>query len=303
MTVLIRRTVSPVLAAIAAVLVVATVAAAGGSTTSNPNAHLKVMITPKSLCVEPFNKKDLHTSFDIKLKGCGPGAMQLMWPKNGTNGRDGVDGKNGIDGKNGVDGKNGTNGTNGTNGKDSTVPGPAGTNGKDGKDGAPGKDAPTLDGGAVHVNVTRGERTSTWAYYPTTLDALLGGTTGGTFRFTCTAAQAPCAIAAEAAVISDKTGTENLYPRLSVSVDGTQETAPQPRFYCEYADGSTGGGYALLTKQPRTSTPTYTPVPVNIGGTADCFASPQPGGDVVSIQVPEGYYNVTSTFVFTPTTS
>ena len=46
---------------------------------------------------------------------------------------------------------------------------------------------------------------------------------------------------------------------------------------------------------------TYTPVPVNIGGSADCGATPVVpigNGDVASIIVPSGYYDVHSTYVF-----
>jgi hypothetical protein len=282
---------APVLAALITVLIVATVAAAGGSTGSNPNANLRVMITPKSLCVEPFNKKDRHTSFDIKLKDCGPHALRLLWPKNGKNGVS-IKGDKGDTGAPGASIK-GDTGATGAAGKDSTVPGPAGRDGKD------GKDAPTPEYGVAAIDVTRGTSTSTWATYSTALGSPVGDTTGGDFRFTCTAAQAPCQVAVKAAVLSDSAGAERFYPRVNISKDGTPDTAPQPRTYCEYADGP----LSSLTRQSKSSSPTYTPITVNIGGTADCFDTSQAttgNGDVATITVPAGYYNVTSTFVFAP---
>ncbi len=69
--------------------------------------------------------------------------------------------------------------------------------------------------------------------------------------------------------------------------------------FCEYGDGSTGGAPATLTKQPKSATPAYQAVPLNIGGSADCPSGPGgPGGDVSSISVPEGHYNVYATLIF-----
>ena len=89
-----------------------------------------------------------------------------------------------------------------------------------------------------------------------------------------------------------------LYPRVSISKDGTQVTAPQPRTYCEYADGVGATGFATLTKQPKSATPTYQAVSLDIGGTADCLAASGPGGVVASIALPEGFYNVTTSVTF-----
>ncbi len=90
------------------------------------------------------------------------------------------------------------------------------------------------------------------------------------------------------------------YPRISISMDGTQVTAPQPRTYCEYADGSGLTGFATLTKQPISATPTYEAVSVDIGGTADCFSLPGGSrvGSLTSIELPEGFYNVTTSVAF-----
>jgi hypothetical protein len=136
--------------------------------------------------------------------------------------------------------------------------------------------------------------------YSTVLGSPLADTTGGTFRFTCTTAHAECFVAVKAAALSDGAGTVLFYPRVSISKDGTQETAPQDRTYCEYADGSDLTGFVTLTKQPKSATPTYEAVPLDIGGTADCFGIPGggPGGVVASIEVPPGFYNVTTSVAF-----
>jgi hypothetical protein len=74
--------------------------------------------------------------------------------------------------------------------------------------------------------VTRAGNTSTFAVYSTALGSPLADTTGGTFRFTCDATQAPCFVAVKAAALSDGSGTVLFYPRLSLSKDGTPVTAP-----------------------------------------------------------------------------
>jgi hypothetical protein len=146
--------------------------------------------------------------------------------------------------------------------------------------------------------VTRGTSTATFAAYSTTLGSPVADTTGGTFRFTCSTAQAPCSVAAKAAALSDTSGTVGFYPRLLVMRGGTPSSAQAPDITCEYADGSGGpGGVTALTKQPKSSTPAYQAVPVNIGGSADC-GLPGPAGVVASIVVPEGFYNVHASFAF-----
>jgi len=108
-------------------------------------------------------------------------------------------------------------------------------------------------------------------------------------------------VAVKAAALSDAAGTVLFYPRVSISKDGTQETAPQDRTYCEYADGSEGlTGSVTLTKQPKSATPTYQAVLLDIGGSNDCFGTVggEPGGVVASIRVPPGFYNVTTSVAF-----
>ena len=54
-----------------------------------------------------------------------------------------------------------------------------------------------------------------------------------------------------------------------------------------------------LTKQPKSASPAYQAVQLNIGGSADCPGLTGPGGDVDRISLPVGHYNVTATFFFT----
>ena len=100
----------------------------------------------------------------------------------------------------------------------------------------------------------------------------------------------------KAAALSDNSGTVAFYPRLVLTQD---QTGSQTVFFCEYGDGSTGTAAATLTKQPKSASPAYQAVPLNIGGTADCLPGPPgPGGDVATISLPVGHYNVYSTFYF-----
>jgi hypothetical protein len=131
--------------------------------------------------------------------------------------------------------------------------------------------------------------------YSTTLGSPVGDTTGGTFRLSCSASQAPCTVAVKAAALSDNAGTITLWPRVLITQD---LTGVGTTVFCEYGDGSTGTAPATLTKQPKSASPTYKPVQLNIGGTADCPGTTGPAGDVDSISLPVGHYNVYGTFVF-----
>ena len=88
-----------------------------------------------------------------------------------------------------------------------------------------------------------------------------------------------------------------LYPRLLVynAGDGNGEAAPLTT--CEYADGSAGAAPMTIAHQVSSASPTYTAVPVNIGSSDDCGLN-GPAGDVTQITVPNGYYDVHSTFTF-----
>ena len=134
--------------------------------------------------------------------------------------------------------------------------------------------------------------------YSTVLGSPVVDTTGGTFRFTCNAADLPCSVSVRAAALSDNTGTALFYPRILIERTGTPTAGVQPTLYCEFADGSSGpGGLTTLAKQPKAVLPNFEAVAVNIGGTADCGVA-GPGGDVASIAVPEGFYNVDASFSF-----
>ena len=169
---------------------------------------------------------------------------------------------------------------------------------EEGPPGPPPSPAMALEYGVAAVDVTRGGSTGLFGLYSTVLGSPVVDTTGGTFRFTCDAAQAPCSVAVKAAVLSEKAGTALFFPRILVERGGSPVLGPQPTLYCEYADGSGGpGGLTTLTKQPKAVLPDFEAVEVNIGGTADC-GLPGPGGDVASIDVPEGFYNVHASFTF-----
>jgi len=151
--------------------------------------------------------------------------------------------------------------------------------------------------GVATVNVSRaGAPATAWATYSTALGSPVGDNTGGVFRFTCSTAMAPCTVSVAGAVLSRSAGTAAIYPRILIYRQ--DYNSPGPESYCEYGDGSTGALPLALTKQPLSSTPTYTPVPVNIGGSADCGGPVATAGDVNQITVPAGYYDVHSTFVF-----
>jgi hypothetical protein len=155
------------------------------------------------------------------------------------------------------------------------------------------------------VAVQRGAgAASAWATYSTRLGSPVGDTTSGAFRFTCTAVHATCKVTINAAALAAVPGTVGVYPRVLIQRQGT---SGGPQTYCEYGDGSfspaTPAGDTVLATQPPSATPAYTPVPIHIGGSADCGwvppgGGPAPAGLVTEITVPAGYYDVISTFVF-----
>ena len=70
----------------------------------------------------------------------------------------------------------------------------------------------------VTVFVDRGNGPSRWAFYSAPLGSPAGTTTGGVFRFSCSAAQAPCKISYGAAVVSDQsTANATIHPRLLIN--------------------------------------------------------------------------------------
>jgi hypothetical protein len=242
----------------------------------------------------------------VKLHDLAPGARKALHGANGAKGDTGPagpQGQNGAAGSQGAKGDAGQQGPQGPQGDAGSqgpqgVAGPAGADGKDGKD---GKDAPAAEYGTGAVYVTRGAgQPGRWATYSTRLGSPVGDTTGGTFRFTCTAAHGSCKIAVQAAVLSDAAaGHYAVYPRVLVQKAGDPDMGSAPQTYCEYADGSTGAVPASLTPVSLATNPyaAFAPLTVNIGGSADCGLE-GPAGNVNEIVVPKGYYDVMSTFVF-----
>ena len=144
-------------------------------------------------------------------------------------------------------------------------------------------DAQALPYGIAEVKVKRGSGTaSSWAVYSTTVGSPVGDTTGGTFRFTCSQAQAPCEVSVAA---YGTTPGMMVHPRVMIQ---TQSLNGGPQVYCEYGDGPTS---AALTTSPS-------PLAIHIGGSADCNGPVATAGAVSVITVPAGYYDVISTFQF-----
>jgi len=146
---------------------------------------------------------------------------------------------------------------------------------------------------------------SIWAAYSTLLGSPLGAdptsiggdTASGTFRFTCRDTHVVCEVSVAAATLSNSAGeTVYVYPRVLMQRQDFVTAGPQN--YCEYGDGSVAGFPALVPTQTTTATPTYTPMLINIGLSADCSGPVPTAGDVAVITVGPGYYDVFTTFLF-----
>ena len=146
---------------------------------------------------------------------------------------------------------------------------------------------------------TVGSGPGIWATYSTTVGSPVGDSTGGTFRFTCSDAQAPCKVSASAAVLSGSSGGAHVYPRILIQ---TESLGGGPQTYCEYADGADNSNDAdAISRVPSSTAPSSFPaLSLGIGGSLDCSAGQTypAGGVVQEIWVPAGYYDVFSTFVF-----
>ena len=138
-----------------------------------------------------------------------------------------------------------------------------------------------------------GAPATSWATYSTALGSPVGDTTGGTFRFTCSTAKAPCVIDVTAKV----TGSDHLLqPRLLIyrQGDGTGGGTLDEQ-YCEYLDGT----FPNVTSAGVS-------VPMSAGSTFDCGSAetqinaPSADLQVASYVVGPGYYDVHSTFRFLP---
>lgn len=211
--------------------------------------------------VDLFGSNDIQDdsvrSVDVKdqtlrLKDLRPGAVEALSGGSGEQGPQGVPGAPGAPGE----------------------PGPA------------GKDAQALPYGIAQVKVQRGTGAATpWAVYSTTIGSPVGDTTGGTFRFSCNEAQAPCKVSL--AGYATKDGA-TVYPRVDIQ---KQSLNGGPQTYCEYGDGPMSGALSTDKTAPTAMT-------IHIGGSDDCGLS-GPAGALNEITVPAGYYDVTSTFQFT----
>ena len=143
---------------------------------------------------------------------------------------------------------------------------------------------PKAEYGVAEVFVSRGgARPSRFATFSTALGSPAGSTTGGQFRFTCTQAQAPCKISWGAAVISQRTGTSTVFPRITVHKQPDITAAPMS--FCEYADGANNNlGVARVQRVPslRAAGPVMrTPQTMGLGGSIRLWRKPagsdQPG--------------------------
>ena len=193
--------------------------------------------------------------------------------------------------------------------------GPSGSQGPKGDKGDTGPAAATEFGvAAVYVDRTPANTTddpARWAAYSVPLGSPTGSTTGGQFRFTCTAAQAPCKLTIGAAVISDQAGTAAFYPRLVIHREDQGGATPAPQNFCEYADGANNNlGVDQVPRVPTLEaavTALKTPLTMGVGSSLDCGAGqpdPPPVGVVTEIWVPAGsngqsaFYDVWATLAF-----
>jgi hypothetical protein len=161
----------------------------------------------------------------------------------------------------------------------------------------------------VTVYVDRGNGPSRWAFYSAPLGSPAGTTTGGVFRFSCSAAQAPCKISYGAAVVSNQsTANATIHPRLLIH---KQDDPSAPMSFCENADGANNNaGLAQITRVPSLGDAVVamqTPLTMGIGGTLDCGSTQPypPNGVATEIWVPAAsngtgtaFYDVWGTFSF-----
>ena len=212
----------------------------------------------------------------------------------GATGPQGTKGDTGATGAAGPQGPKGDTGATGATGSQ-------GAKGDKGDIGATGPQGPAWqpEYGVANVLVDRGSGAQIWATYSTTIGSPVGDTTGGTFRFTCSADVAPCKVSASAAILSSSTGGAHVYPRILIQ---TESLDGGPQTYCEYADGADNSNDPdAISRVPSSTNPsTFPALDLGIGGSLDCSGgqSYPSGGVVQQIWVPAGYYDVFSTFDF-----
>jgi hypothetical protein len=148
---------------------------------------------------------------------------------------------------------------------------------------------------------------SRFATYSVSLGSPAGSTTGGTFRFSCSAAQAPCRVSLGAAVLSNRSGQAEFYPRILIH---KEDSPGAPMTFCEHADGA--NNRLGIDRISRVQTPRaalvamQTPLNMGIGGTLDCGAGQTSvTGTVKEILVPASsngastaFYDVSVTLQF-----
>jgi hypothetical protein len=156
--------------------------------------------------------------------------------------------------------------------------------------------------GVANVFVQRGTgRRTRFATYAVDLGSPVGSTTGGQFRFSCSAAQSPCKVSLGAAVLSSDSGQALAYPRLTIHRQEAT-SANDPMIYCEYADG--GANQISRVEFGTAVDEIRDPLTLNIGGSLDCGNTGQPFNQRVDeIWVTNGaaevaYYDVWVTFNF-----
>jgi Collagen triple helix repeat (20 copies) len=254
------------------------------------------------LCVEL--QGDADTKYDVKRRNgtkCARGEDKVELPR----GLRGPRGPRGLRGPAGAQGPAGTQGPAGS-------AGPAGAAGPTGPQGPAGAPAATPEYAVVTVFVDRNAVTgpTRYATFSVALGSPVGTTTGGDFRFSCSAAQAPCKISFGAAVISDQSGNALVHPRLLIHKEsGAIPDAPVE--FCEYADGANNNaGLVQIPRVPTLAgavTAMQTPLSMGIGGSLDCDSTQAYTPAVTEIWVPAAtatdpaYYDVAATFAFSPT--
>jgi Collagen triple helix repeat (20 copies) len=285
-------------AVLIACVAAASIASANNTAVPRAGVHNGVI----TVCIEPPTKGNRATSGDLNLLVCLKGARRLSWNIRGPRGIRGLRGPAGPAGAQGTQGPAGAQGAQGPAGAQGGQ-GPVGPAGPTGPAGLPGQNAPTPEFAVVTVFVDRGAVTgpSRFALYSAQLGSPAGTTTGGDFRFSCSATQAPCKISYGAAVISDQPGNAVVHPRLLIHKDQAA-----PIVFCEYADGADNN--AGLDQVPRVATlaaavaAMQTPLDMGVGSSLDCGSGQvlPANGVVQDIEVPQGFYDVAATFTFGP---
>jgi hypothetical protein len=254
--------------------------------------------TVSKYCVWVETKGDPATHGDLKAYRAYPGMKQLC-----------IVGKTGKTGK-GAKGAPGPQGPQGVKG-DAGSQGPKGDAGATGPAGATSPPGGAAEFGLVSVFVDRGSGPTRWMTLSVGLSGSPAGTTtSGTFRFSCTPAQAPCKISFGAVVISPlSTEPTVVHPRLLIYKNPDTAPADTPVLYCEYADGANNNaGLDTIQRVPTLAAASIamnTPLSMGIGASLDCGSTQTYSPEVTEIWVPAAdatpaFYDVTGTFAFSP---